>query len=117
VGAHEEQPLTATLQPTVRIGRRVPNVEIENLAKVAHRSAAHHRVCGTRVNDEDPRVSYGPGASEPPDEEDANATGTAATPQVVFKVRRQPSVAQCLHAPWAGHLEEQIPVDLRSGSG
>jgi hypothetical protein len=93
VGAHEEQPLTATLQPTVRIGRRVPHVEIENLAKVGRCSAARHRVGGTRVHDEDPRVSYGPGAPEPPDEEDTYPTGTAASPQVVFEVRRQPSVA------------------------
>jgi hypothetical protein len=63
-------------------------------------------MCGIRVHDEDLSVSYDPGASVPPDEEDAYATRTATTPQVVFKVRRQPSVAQCLYTPWARHLEE-----------
>jgi hypothetical protein len=56
VGAHEEQPFALVLQPTVRISRRVPNVEIKNIVKIGQRSAACCRPRRIRVHDEDPRL-------------------------------------------------------------
>src|SRR4029450_5609985 len=114
VRAHEEQRLPRVLQPTVPISSQVPNVEVEDAAKIGQHSPARHGLCRIRVHHEHPGALYGPEASEPPDEEDPHATGTAAMPQLAFQVRRQPSVTQRLDPPRSGRLYQQIAVNLRS---
>src|SRR4029450_9274796 len=86
VRAHEEQRLAAVLQPTVRISSRVPHVEVEDAAKIGQHSPAGRRLCRIRVHHEHPGALYGPGASEPPNEEDPHATGTAAMPPLAVQV-------------------------------